>query len=385
MSRLYWLIILVFFIFITTYYLVLHYFYVMEYLIFLVIALIVAIGGLFLFKKCNILDKPWSDLKNTRKPVPTLQWIFVILAFMLWVGVVFPSYYSSPLFLWLLIPWLLIWVVELIEELSYLWKFPKVPPILRLCVHLIAAFLAVWIWGIWNQELVIWDSVYAIPNWLFAIAFMIWTMFCINAINWFDWIYAQWSWVSAIGFLTIYLLIKFVVFKSYDSFTNYEVLVMVQNLSLFLFIISLIYTFIEYKPLGLVRDVGIMFFGFSIAYLSVAWGAKIWTLVVALSLAIFDAIWVGLYRIFILKKNPLNWDYTHFHHRLMWLWFTRWETRAFIWIWSVMMMILMLLQWSNRFSKIVIFVMMACLFFWINGYLFLYKKLPCWLQIKKER
>jgi hypothetical protein len=30
----------------------------MEYLIFLVIALVVAIGGLFLFKKCNILDKP---------------------------------------------------------------------------------------------------------------------------------------------------------------------------------------------------------------------------------------------------------------------------------------------------------------------------------------
>lgn len=119
---------------------------------------------------------------------------------------------------------------------------------------------------------------------------------------------------------------------------------MVQNLSFFLFIISLIYTFIEYKPLGLVRDVGIMFFGFAIAYLSVAGGAKIGTLVVALSLAIFDAIWVGLYRIFIIKKNPLNGDYTHFHHRLMGLGFSRGETRAFIRIWSLMMMILMLLQ-----------------------------------------
>ena len=357
----------------------------MNIILLLLITLVLSWFWWFLFKKFKVLDKPGSDLKNTRKPVPTLQWIFVILIFIVWVLVVYPEYYSNPLFLGLLIPGLLIWVVETIEELSYLWKFPKIPPFARLIVHLIAAFLAVWIGWIWNQEFVLWDMVYHIPNWLFTIAFMFWTMFCINAINWFDWIYAQWSWVSAIWFLTIYLLLRFVVFESYDTFTNYDVLVMVKNLSLFLFIISLVYTFIEYKPLWLVRDVWIMFFWFAIAYLSVAWWAKIWTLIVALSLVIFDAVWVWLYRIFVLKKNPLNWDYTHFHHRLMWLWFSRWETRAFIWIWSLIMMIFMLLQWANRFRKLIIFVMMACLFFWINAYLFLYKKLPCWLQIKKER
>lgn len=358
---------------------------IMNTLILFLITIVLAWLWWFVFKKFKVLDRPGSDLKNTRAPVPTLQWIFVILIFIIWVLIVYPEYYSNPLFLGLLIPGLLIWTVETIEELSYLWKFPKIPPFVRLIVHLIAAYLAVWIGWLGDQEFVLWDTVYHIPNWLFTIAFMIWTMFCINAINWFDGIYAQWSWVSAIWFLTIYLLLRFVVFESYDTFTNYDVLIMVQNLSLFLFIISLVYTFIEYKPLWLVRDVWIMFFGFSIAYLSVAWGAKIWTLVVALSLAIFDAVWVWLYRIFILKKNPLNWDYTHFHHRLMWLWFSRWETRAFIWIWSLIMMIFMLLQWSNRFHKLIIFVMMACLFFWINAYLFLYKKLPCWLQIKKER
>ena len=347
--------------------------------------IIIACFGLFLFKKLHILDKPGSDLKNTRKPVPTLQGIFVILIFLIGVWIFFPSYYSSPLFLGLIIPWCLIGIVEVIEECSYLWKFPKVPPYFRLLIHLVAAFLAVWLWGLWNQELVLWEASYQIPNWIFTVAFMIWTMFCINAINWFDGIYAQGSWVSAIWFLTIFLLIKFVVFESYDTFPNEDILIMVQNLSLFLFIISLIYTFIEYKPLWLVRDVGIMFFWFAIAYLSVAWGAKIGTIIVALSLVIFDAVWVGLYRIFILKKNPLNGDYTHFHHRLMWLWFSRGETRAFIRIWSLMMMILMLLQWANRFHKLIIFVMMACLFFGINAYLFLYKKLPCGLQIKKER
>ena len=104
---------------------------------------------------------------------------------------------------------------------------------------------------------------------------MIWTMFCINAINRFDGLYAQGSGVSAIGFLTVFLLIKYIVFQSYTEFPNLEVLTMVQNLAFFLFVTSMIYAVIEFKPLGLVRDVGIMFFGFVLAYLAVAGGAKI--------------------------------------------------------------------------------------------------------------
>ena len=50
---------------------------------------------------------------------------------------------------------------------------------------------------------------------------------------------------------------------------------MIQNLAFFLFVTSMIYAVIEFKPLGLVRDVGIMFFGFALAYLAVAGGAKI--------------------------------------------------------------------------------------------------------------
>ena len=48
-------------------------------------------------------------------------------------------------------------------------------------MHFLSAFLAVWIGGIGNQELVIGnDIVYQIPNRLFTVAFMVWTMFCIN-------------------------------------------------------------------------------------------------------------------------------------------------------------------------------------------------------------
>ena len=54
-----------------------------------------------------------------------------------------------------MIPGLLIGVVELVEELSYLGRFPKIPPFVRLIVHFVSAFLAVWIGGIGNQELIL--------------------------------------------------------------------------------------------------------------------------------------------------------------------------------------------------------------------------------------
>jgi len=105
---------------------------------------------------------------------------------------------------------------------------------------------------------------------------------------------------------------------------------------------------------------------------------------VALSLVIFDAIWIIFYRIFILKKNPMKGDYTHIHHRLLGLGWTRGEVRAFVWIFSLLMMVLMLMQGANRWNKVIIFVIMAVLFFGVNAYLFLYKKLPCGLPEKKE-
>jgi len=52
-------------------------------------------------------------------------------------------------------------------------------------------------------------------------------------------------------------------------------------------------------------------------------GAKIGTLLVVLSLPIFDAIWVFVNRIFVMKKSPMKKDYTHLHYRLMALGRTR--------------------------------------------------------------
>ena len=359
----------------------------LKYILSFVFIALVFVIGWYCFKKWKVLDRPGADLKWVRWPVPTLMGIFAYLSFILVVLVLFPETFSNKVFLWLILWVLPIILVELVEELGYMGRVKfRVPQIVRLLAHIWWAILAVYIWNIWVwQEFVYGDFVWKIPQWIFVIFFVIWSMLCINAINWIDGINGQASGVSAIWFLTIFLLIKFVVMRVYTTFTNRDMLVLVSNLSLILFFVSLISTIIEFKPFGLLRDVGIMFFGFALAYLSVVWWAKIGTLVVALSLVIFDAIWVWLYRIFVLKKNPMKWDYTHIHHRLMWLGRSRWEVRAFVRIRSIVMMILMLMQSGNRLNKLIIFVMMALIFFGVNAYIFLVKKKPCGLQgLKKD-
>lgn len=357
-----------------------------HYVLPLIIGIVVARLWLLIFRKLRILDKPGNDLKNTRKPVPTMQGIFVYLAFFAIIAICFPVIFRSNIFRWLFVGTLPIIIFEFIEELRYIWKINrKIPTIFRLVWHILWAILAIYVWWFGPQELLIWSHIFIVPVWWFALFFVLRSIVCINAINRFDGIYAQASGVSSIWFLTIFLLIQFVVFGHYTNFTpeNMQVLTTVKYLSFTLFAISLISAFVEFKPLWLVRDVGIMFYWFALAYLSVVGGAKIWTLIVALSLVIFDAVRVGLWRIFVVKKSPLKGDYTHLHHRLMWLGRTRKEVRATVWIRSLFMMILILLQWTDRINKIVIFVMMAVLFFWVNYYLFIVKKLPCWLQIKK--
>lgn len=350
----------------------------------IVVALLAALW-LWGFKKLKILDKPGADLKGTRKPVPTLQGIFVYLICFVVLAIFHPDFFSSPLIQGFLVGGTLIVLVELFAELEYMgrirWKFP---PWFRFLMHIIAACLALYISGISGYEFIIGEHIFILPNWLLYIAFAFWSVFVINAVNRIDGIYAQGNGILTIGFFTIYALIQRVVLQHYTEFTNLETLLLVKELALILAIISFVYTIVEYKPLGLIRDVGTMFLAFGLAYLSVVGWTKIWTIVVALSLVIFDAIWIIWYRMFILKKSPMKGDFKHIHHRLLWLGWSRWEVRAFVWVFSIVMMILMLMQEANRVNKIIIFVMMALLFFGVNTYLFLYKKLPCGLDQKKE-
>lgn len=357
----------------------------MTYIFILIITILCSWAGITFFRKLKILDRPWNDLKNSRFPVPTLQWLVVYVIILVIVGIFYPSFYTSPLIQWFLAGGSLIVLFETITELEYMGRIKlKVPPIARFFVHAIAACLALYISWISNYEFIISSHTFILPDWLLYLLFACWSIFVINAVNRIDGINAQGNWILTIGFFTIFALIEWVVFPSYTQFNNLDTLIIVKEMSLILAIISLVYTFLEWKPFALIRDVGTMLLAFALAYLSVLWGAKIWTIIVALSLVIFDAIWVWLYRIFIAKKSPMKGDYTHIHHRLLALNWTRSEIRVFVWLFSLFMMMLILMQGTNRLHKIIIFATIALLFFGVNAYLFLYKKLPYWLKQKKE-
>jgi hypothetical protein len=60
------------------------------------------------------------------------------------------------------------------------------------------------------------------------------------------------------------------------------------------------------------------------------------------------------------------------------------EVRVFVRGWSLFLMILMILQWVNRFNKIIIFIMMFTIFFGINIYIFWIKKVHDEYNVKKD-
>ena len=348
--------------------------------------LIIAIAGIEICKKRKILDRPGADVP-VRPRVPNMQGVFLIIAFFATTALFFPSYYNEPAFLGLAV-WggfiMLFSVVDTILE-SYFQSGIKAK--YRLVLQVIAWLIALWVWGVGIQEFVISGDFTWVLSWGVAtILTVLWFMWFMNAINWFDGINGLASWISTIWFATVYFLLQWVVLPYYSNVITPEsmaTLSMTTNIAFLLTLWWIVYTTIEYKPIGLLRDIGIVFYWYALAYLSLLWGAKIGTLLVVLSLPIFDSIWVFINRIFVMKKNPMKKDWTHLHYRLMALWRSRSEVRWFVRWWSVFFMIIMLLQDTNRMSKIIIFVLMAAIFFGVNIYLFWVKKLPMEYKVKK--
>ncbi|MDR2416435.1 MAG: hypothetical protein LBD75_07780 [Candidatus Peribacteria bacterium] len=171
----------------------------MHYLLTFLVIVCIAWLGLNCFKRWKILDRPGNDLKNTRKPVPTLQGIFVYVITLIILALFHWELFSSPLIQGFLVGGSLIMVVELFAELEYMGKIKrKIPPRIRFLVHIVSACLALYISGISGYEFIIFDQVFILPNWLLYVAFAFWAVFVINAVNWIDGVYAQGN-----GMLTI--------------------------------------------------------------------------------------------------------------------------------------------------------------------------------------
>jgi len=342
------------------------------------ISFLIMLAGLWLFKKLKILDTPrkYKDL-DRKTPVPRLMWIFLILAVIISIVLLIPGYWHFKEVQALFAGAIFLGIIAVIDDIK--WLSPK----FRLLIQILVAIIGI-LWGAIITHLNLFWNIVNLPYWVGFILSLIWFILIINSFNWFDWINWMGAGLATIWFFTIALLIKFVIFKYYQiSPEEYKHLVFLLNLSLVMTWVSFVFTLMEIKPFGLIRDVGIMFLWYVLAYLSLFTWAKIWILLVVLSLVIFDAFWVIINRI---KnwKNPMKWDYTHFHHRLMRHWRKREEIRAFVWIWATFFMVLMLLQWTNSFNKLVILFMIFIIFFWAHIYMYWIKKLPVGLGDRKD-
>jgi UDP-N-acetylmuramyl pentapeptide phosphotransferase/UDP-N-acetylglucosamine-1-phosphate transferase len=321
-----------------------------------------------------LVDKPhlYADTKG-RKPIPTLQGIFVTLALVVWY-IVYRWWLSSPLHIVIIVSILFLCCIGTIDDVAvgmYLHPWP------RFLAQVLISGLIVWI-----ADLPLTIGMIHLPARLGYGCSVAWFVLCINSLNRFDGINWQASWMSAIWFGTIALLLWFVVMPSYPLITPEKTFALTEVIvvSFFACVVAIVASIIEWRPSWLVRDAGTLVYGFLLAYVSLAWWAKVGTIIVVLLPVILDALWVCAHRIFVMKKAPRKWDYTHLHHRLQWLWRSKREAKVFVWVWGLMMMTIMLIQWDQSRNKLVIFGLMATLFWWVNAYLFWVKKLPVWFD-----
>ncbi|MSR86942.1 undecaprenyl/decaprenyl-phosphate alpha-N-acetylglucosaminyl 1-phosphate transferase [Candidatus Peribacteria bacterium] len=156
------------------------------------------------------------------------------------------------------------------------------------------------------------SSIVLSSGWLlaFSVAFtLIWLLFTINALNWFDGIPGQVSTLSVIGFLTI-------------GFLSLSARVDQPALALLSFILAgialgiLIFDFSP--PRVLMGDTGAMFFGLMIGVLTIYSGGKVATAFLVLGVPLIDVLFVVVRRLHR-GQSPFRGNSTdqHLHHRLL--------------------------------------------------------------------
>ena len=347
--------------------------------IFLILCILIIIPYIWLqvCKRLNILEhKKRADYYH-RLPVPNIQWIPLWITLLCCIITLGHEYIHNTYMI------IYIGATFLLGLLATIDLYKPISALIRLLFQITLFGWIVIIWGVDINTIRLGTGNIEMGSVISIIFSIIRFIVCTNAVNWFDWIQWQSSWVTSIGAFSLFSIITLIVLPSYEhlTFDVLQQLEITKIISLSLGLVALLYTIIEYKPRGLVRDIGTSIYWFSLAYLALLWGGKMWTLIVTLSLVLFDRVRVILHRILIMKKSPLQWDYTHLHHRLLANWWTRSEVRWFVWIRSLVMTVLMILQWTNSFHKRIIMCMMAILFFGVNVYLFWIKKLPYEMKI----
>lgn len=316
-----------------------------------------------LFYKFNILDNP-KKYWLKREPIPYAMWVVFFIAFFI-VSNIFIDYNYKLWLIWVF--WFLITWISFIDDRL------KVSAKIRLILQIII-WAIIWItsikigyisnifWWIANLEtyhFIIFNyTIYIIPL-FFTI---LWYVFIFNALNWTDWIQWNASGLSIISFLILFFL--WIILFNQDDYAwwikNAE---FIMWISIILVWIIIPFWWFDIREKILMWDSGTMFLGFMLATLAIISGWKIATVLVVFWIYSVDAVYVIIRRI-INKKNPLKWDFSHLHHRLLKIWLTRYKI---LWlVYSLSFLFWLTALFLDKNWKMVVFWIIVVVVIFIN-------------------
>lgn len=273
-------------------------------------AILSLLAGLFAIYFCRyykILSRPTRKRDVHSRPIPRVGGAALFLSFFAVVsGTLLSEELNLPTnYLWLILGAFLVLIVGLIDDIKpihFSWKL----------LAQILAGVCVLLAGLKIEFLRLPNSVLYFENWSYLVT-ILWVILIINVVNFLDGLDGLAAGVCLLSFLALFFLTR-----------------NLGQASVALLAMIAIGTLAGFLPLNFyparifLGDSGSYFIGYLLAVLAILGGGKVATASLVLGLAIFDALWVILRRLF-LKKSPFAADRFHIHHRLLDLGLQQWQ------------------------------------------------------------
>ncbi len=309
------------------------------------------------FTKFDILDNPKKYWKK-RSPIPYSMWVIFFLSFFV-LSFFFVDYSYKLFLIWIF--WAAITLMSFADDMLSLSA--KTRLLLQIIIGAVIGITSIKIgyvsnifWGVINLEtwsFMLFDmkEVFIIP----LIFTIIWYVFVFNALNWSDGIQGNTSGLSMICFFVIFLLwVKLYLTDSYLGWRENAEFIM--QMSIILVWVLLPFVYFDYREKILMWDSGTMFLWFMLATLAIISGWKIATVLAVFGIYAVDAVYVIARRIWK-WKNPMGGDFTHLHHRLQDIGFSR--DQILVLVFSLSFFFGVTALFLDRTGKIIVFVIIA--------------------------
>lgn len=316
-----------------------------------------------IFYKLNILDNP-KKYQLKRKPIPYAMWVVFFLTF--FILSYFLVEYNYKLGLIWVFGFYITWLSFGDDILNF---SPKLRLFLQIIIWAIIGISSIkigyisnifgWILNLETYNFTIFShTIYIIPL-IFTIC---WYVFIFNALNWSDGIQGNTSGLSIISFFILFLLGIILFYRDdYEWWIDNAIFIMTTCLILVWILIP--FWRFDFHEKILMWDSGTMFLGFMLATLAIIAGWKIATVLVVFWIYSVDAVYVIITRL-LKKKNPMKWDFTHLHHRLLNIWLTKKEVLFSIYTFSFLFGITAL--FLDKTGKIIVFWIIVFVVIFIN-------------------